>query len=251
MKSIILILCLIIVPSSVSYAKGYKHKTEAELAQMTPAQRVDEFANEQAYHKYRSDDDYYKLLEKYVYLDGLKAVPRAIEIIDEYDPTRSSGRSGRKGERYDGAGMLLADIDMKIIRLRASEEGRRAIAALERSVERMKAAHYGQPEQQEWKNHGRFGEVELTISELKETNHADVEIQSTFRYLKNIEISDAEMIGFSNFLTAKDSAYPAWSKTKGVVDDVHLSPAGDPVRISVFTEPEKFFEAYSEFKKIK
>src|SRR5881227_3294960 len=75
----------------------YYHKSEAELAAMTPSQRVDEYADEQAYHKYDLLADHqYELIHKYIVQDGLKALPHMIEIINEYDPAKPSATSDRK-----------------------------------------------------------------------------------------------------------------------------------------------------------
>lgn len=117
MKKAILILWLAIFASCVIQAEAYKHKTEAELARMTPAQRVDEYADEQAYHKYDVLDKQWMLIHRYIMRDGLAALPRMIEIIDEYDPTRPSGKRGHKGERFDAMWMLLDDLDNHVIRV--------------------------------------------------------------------------------------------------------------------------------------
>ena len=45
-------LTLFVIP-----AQAYKHKSEAELAQMTPAQRVNVFVEENVHHRYNLDDD--------------------------------------------------------------------------------------------------------------------------------------------------------------------------------------------------
>jgi hypothetical protein len=46
---------------------------------MTPAQRVDEYAEEQAHHKYDFLDNQGHLIGKYILRDGLAALPRMIE----------------------------------------------------------------------------------------------------------------------------------------------------------------------------
>jgi len=66
----------------------YKHKSEAEIAQLTPASGAwDEFAKEQAYHRFDLQDQQGLLLEKWVMSDGLAAVPRITQLIDEYNAT--------------------------------------------------------------------------------------------------------------------------------------------------------------------
>jgi hypothetical protein len=106
----------------------------AEIAQMTPAQRVDEWVNEQVHHRFDVLDRHRDLLRKYITNDGLKALPRMIEIMDEYDPTRFPEGKGRRGERFDACWLMLNYIDNYAVRLRGSSEGRRAMQALERVV---------------------------------------------------------------------------------------------------------------------
>src|SRR5919199_3908979 len=125
MKSITLLwlmgFTLFVVP-----VQAYKHKSEAELAQMTPAQRVDEWVNEQVHHRYDLEDDHEDVIKKYILRDGLAALPRMIEVMDEYDPTRFPEGKGRRGERFDACWLMLSYIDRRAVRLRGSEEGRRA-----------------------------------------------------------------------------------------------------------------------------
>src|SRR5215204_1565432 len=130
MKKMILILSLICFASSLAQAQKYKHKTEAEIAAMTPAQRVDEYVNEEVYHlKYWETDKQTELIRKYVLLDGMKAVPRLTEIIDAYDPTTFP--EGKLDDRYSASYYLLHFEDYSSVRLRSAEEGRRAITAIE------------------------------------------------------------------------------------------------------------------------
>jgi hypothetical protein len=87
MKSLILLLWLTSFTSFALPAQKYRHKSEAQIASLTPAQRVDEWVNELVYHRFDLSDEHESIIEKYILQDGLKALPRMIEIIDEYDPT--------------------------------------------------------------------------------------------------------------------------------------------------------------------
>jgi hypothetical protein len=229
MKQIILLLLLMSFASFVAQAQKYRHKTEAEIARMTPAQCVDEYAEEHAHHKYDVLDEQGDLIEEYIRRDGLKAVPRIIEIIDEYDPTRSLGKRGGKGERFDAAWMLLGMLDGHIVRLRASEEGRRALDALERSVERMRAAGYGKKDQHGWEKHGRFEGVVDLLKEAKGINSIDTSIKETFRLEYKIILSDEELLEFSNFLVANYPEHPSWSETDYIRDYTQINAAGNPL----------------------
>ncbi len=251
MKSIILLLCLIGFAFVAAPAKEYKHKSEAEIKALTPTQRVDEWVNEQVYHGFDVLDDQTELLRKYVILDAAKALPRLIEIVNEYDPTRSSGRSGRKGKRFDACWLMLGYIDDNALRLRGTDEGRQAINALERAVEQMRAAGYGQIDQHDWKRHGRFDLALLTLNRAKKINNKDNDIKNTFRFEYKLKLSDAELIELSNFLTNNYPDYPSWSETKMVRENIQSDGVTNSVQIDVLKKPERFYDAYLEFKKTK
>jgi hypothetical protein len=235
--------------ASFSCATGqFKHKSEAQIAAMTPAQRVDEFAYEQAYHKYNILDAQRFVIEKYVLRDGLKAVPRMIEIMNEYDPTRS-GETGHRGERFDAMWILLDDLDSRVVRLRASPEGRQAIDALERAINRMRAAGYGQNDQHEWAQHGRFNLAGMTLKHAKAINSGDTAIQDTFWVKYNLKVSDEELLAFTTCLIARDPTYPSWSEVDLIKDYSRLNEAGNPAQVYVMKSPDRFYEAYLAFKK--
>lgn len=229
----------------------YGHKLEAEIAAMTPAQRVEEYANEQAYHKYVVLDEQHGLISKYIRGDGLTALPRMIEIMDEYDPRNVSGRSGKKGERFDAMWMLLGELDDHVVRLRASPAGRQAIDTLERAIKRMRAAGYGQKDQHEWAEHGRFDLASMALQEAKGLNSTDTAIQDTFRVNYKIRLSHRELLAFTNSLVARDASYPSWSETDYIKDYSRVNDAGNPAQVYVLKKPDRFHEAYLQFKKQK
>ncbi len=235
----------------VIHAQRYKHKSEAEIARMTPAQQVDEWVNEQVHHRYDLSDDHADIIKKYILRDGLKALPRMIEIMDEYDPTRFPEGKGRKGERFDACWLMLGYIDRQAVRLRGSEEGRRAIDALERAIQRMRAANYGQKNQHEWEQHGRFESAVTYLEEAKGIGLADEAIRDTFRLVYKITLSETELLGFSNFLAAHYPEYPGWSERNHFRDYTQINEAGNPLWVRTMKKPERFYEAYLEFKKTK
>jgi len=251
-KSIILLLCLMVFASFGIQAQWYRHKSEDKIARMTPAQRVNEFVKEDTHHYYDVLDDYHgEVIEKYIRRDGLKALPRIIEIMDEYDPTRYSGRRGSKAARFDSARGVLYDLDNHIVRLRASEEGRRAIDALGRVIERMRTAGYAiKKDGFDW-NHSTLNISGDDFNQARGVNGMDNNIQDTFRFVNKIVLSDAELLEFSNFLTARYPEYPSWSEGRLVTDNTEISPAGLPVRNVMLIKPERYHKAYLEFKKTK
>jgi hypothetical protein len=236
---------------SIIHGQKYKHKSEAEIVGMTPAQRVDEWVNEQVHHRYDVLDRHRDLLRRYITADGLKALPRMIEIMDEYDPTRFREGKGRRGERFDACWLMFIYIDRGAVRLRGSEEGRRAMLALDQAIQRMRAAGYGQKGQDEWAKSGRFDLALMYLQEAKGVNETDRAIKDTFRLEHKVLLSDEELLAFSNFLIARDPTYPGWSETNYFRDYTQINEAGYPLWVYTMKKPERFYEAYLEFKKTK
>ncbi len=249
MKSIILLLFVMSFASLAIQAQKYKHKSEDEIAALTPAQRVDEYDNEWAHHRYDVMDKQIRLIGKYVLLDGIEALPRIIEIIDEYDPTHSSNK--RKGLRFDAAWMLLGDLDEHVFRVRSTDKGKQAIDAFERSIERMRKAGYGQNKQEGWERYGRVDYCSINLKELKGVNDQDKDIRSTLRFVYKIKLSDEELSEYSQYMTTHFPDYPSWSEGEMVKDDTDIAPDGRPAMNRILKKPERYYEAYLEFKKLK
>jgi hypothetical protein len=233
------------------YAQRYKHKSEGEIASMTPAQRVDEWVNEQVHHRYDVLDDQEALLRKYVTRDGLKGLPRLTEIMDEYDPTRFPEGKGRRGERFDASVLMFIYIDRQAVRVRASEEGRGAMDAVKRAIDRMRAAGYERKDQHEWKwvPDGRLEAAVAYLQESKGTNDTDEAIRHTLRLEYRIRLGNAELLEFSNFLVSHYPEYPSWSDAKFFRDYTDINEAGIPLPVRTMKKPEPFYQAYLEFKK--
>lgn len=251
MKSTILILCFMIFAPLTTQAQWWwwhGHKSETKIARMTPAERVDELIEEHFHHRYDVLDEQGDLIEKHILLDGTKALPRLVERINEYDPLRPNGNKETKYWRFEACWFMLSSMDNMAFRLRAAEKGRYAIDALERSVERMRVAGF---DAQDNSYNGIFTMVGNTVKNAKGINGKDLSIQDTFRFLYKIKLSDAELLDFSNYLTEHYPEYPSWSKNQMVMDDTEISPAGLPVRNAMLINPERYREAYLEFKKTK
>lgn len=249
-KRLFLLWLFTVVPF-VDGCAQYRHKSEAEIAAMTPAQRIDEYANEQAFHKFDILDKQNQLISKYLRRDGLNALPRMIEIMNEYDPVNAAGRDANKGERFDAMWMFLGELDNQVVRLRASAEGRQAIQALERAIARMRAAGAGKKDQQEWAEHGRFDLASTTLQDAKGVNATDEAIQDTLRISYKIRLSNQELRAFTNSLVSRDAGYPGWSDMDLIKDYSRMNEAGNPAQVYILKTPERFYEAYLEFKKQK
>ena len=247
MKSIILLLFLISFAPFAAHA--YKHKSEAEIAQMTPAQRVDEWVKEYIYHRFDVLDDQRDLIRKYTEIDGLKALPRIIDYLNGYDPAHKN--KSRNVENYESCKIMLGFIDGFAVRLRASEEGRRAIDALAHSIERMRAAGFAVKKDGYDRDNSLFVVTENDLKEAKGIGWTDDNIQNTFRFVYKIKLSDAELLDFSNYLTEHYPKYPSWSQGKLTKDDTDIAPDGLPSMNVMIEKPERYYEAYLEFKKTK
>lgn len=94
MKFVVLILCLfsfVSVSAQTPWWWYKKHKSETKIVKMTPEKRVDEYIDEHFHHRWDVLDEQSELIEKYILLDGTKALPRIIERMDRYDPSRPNG----------------------------------------------------------------------------------------------------------------------------------------------------------------
>lgn len=231
-----------------------KHKSETKIAKMTPDKRVDEFIDEHFHHRWDVLDDQGELISKYILLDGTKALPRIIERINAYDPSRPNGNKETKYWKFEACWFLLNNMDVTAFRLRSSEEGRRAINALEKSVERMRAAGFAVDDIDDREKHsdnGIFIMVGNDVRDLKGINSKDKSIQDAFRIIYKVKLSDSEVLNFSNYLTERYPDYPSWSKMKVVKDETQINSAGYPLQFHIVEKPERFYETYLEFKKTK
>jgi hypothetical protein len=239
---------LSLAPVAVS-AQRYKHKSEGEIARLTPAQLVDQWVNEQVHHRYDLSDDQGEVIKKYVLHAGLKSLPRMIEIMDEYDPAHLRKDKGRRGERFDACWLMLGYLDSLALRLRASQEGRTAMATLKRAINRMQAAgaERKQDDAWEWVPHGRFDGAVACFKQAEGINDADEAIRNSLRLQHQIRLSDANLLEFSNFLVTRDPTYPSWSQR----DFIKIEEAGKPMPGLVMKNLRPFYQAYIEFKRIK
>ena len=121
--------------------------------------------------------------------------------------------------------------------------------ALERAIDRMRKAGYGQEDQHEWEQHGRFELASRTLRDAKGINQRDRATRETLRLEYKVTLSEGELLAFSNFLVARYPEYPAWSETKLIKDPVLKNDAGYALHFYVLKSPDRFYEAYLEFKK--
>jgi hypothetical protein len=224
---------------------NYKHKSEAELTAMPPAQRIDEVVKEQLYHM-PNVEDYPASLGIYLRKDGVQVMPVLTEYMNAYDP---KNYSKCEGMRFHVAFTRSGDIDDNVVRLRGIKEGQLAIDALERGIERMRDAGF---DKSNHKRSGDFNFALLHLKLLKGINISDRSIMDTFWVQHKIKMSDSELLEFCNFLILRDPTYPAWSEMTGLIKDhSRTNEAGYPLQVYLLKKPERYYEAYLEFKKTK
>ncbi len=219
--------------------EDYRHKSEAELAAITPNQRVDEYLKEMSYHRgdsipnYTNGRDQREVIYDYIMKDGVKALTALAEIANRYNPDIEEDID--LASDFSNAFYLAGLIDNNVIRIRATEEGRSAIKVFEDVLNRMKKAGFAD-ENNRWNNdYSRELDI-LRILQGKELSFRDTNIRDTLREKHKIQISDEEMIKFSHYLTLLDPTYPGRC-------DVRFPPL--PL---ICKDSKEYYEAYLKFK---
>jgi hypothetical protein len=218
--------------------KNYKHKSEVEIAAMTPEQRIDEQILENDVHPiWTSDDDKQSdLIAKYRRLDGARGLAHIARLIDSYHPKR------KRTDRSHAALMMASQIDERVVRLRASPEGREVIKAIERLAARSKDP-----------NDKFESQAEMSLKFAQGTNMTDEAIHNSLWLRYRIKLSDEEMLRFTNFLILRDPTYPSWSEQDFIrisdADAREKNDLGLPVtQIYVMKNPQRFYQEYLALK---
>lgn len=227
------------------WAQASAHKSENEIARMTPEQRVDEACEEYARHGF-VDSVYQDLLEVYVGRDGIKAVPALSKIVDQYDPGPHEGNTKRKNSRCFAAEGFLSYIDENVVRLRGSEAGKQGIDAMRRLIERMRAAHFDSAESYD-SNHRRFQGSIFVLTRLAGVNGCDEAIRNTLRLQYKTSLSEKEFVDYVSYLIAQNAEYPGWSKLEETKHPTERNNAGYPIWYLVVKNPEPHYKAYLQF----
>jgi hypothetical protein len=212
---------------------------------MTPEQRVEEHCREYVRHGL-VDSDYRDSIKSYLHRDGLSAVPYLANIIKQYNPARAEARGKERGERAYACTTLLPEIDANVVRLRASDEGRKAIEAMRELLDRMRAAHFDTSE-----SYDERITCEILVSGLKEIemlNACDEAIRDSLRLRYGISLSDKELLDLTNHMISQDPYYPSWSEREEYKDLTRHNEAGNPLWYVIMKKPEPFYTAYLQYK---
>jgi hypothetical protein len=236
-------------PGAPGFLTGFpKHKSETELARMTPERLVDEYCTEYIRHRYDVLDRYRNVLEDYISRNAVNAMLLSARIIDQYDPTTQDGGSKARGDRADAVWILLLDLDRNFIRLRGSEEGRVAIESIRRLVQRMEAARFDARDEYDYWRQGRYNSLRDYLHEAEGINYCDEAIRHTLTLKYKIELSDQALLQFVNYLMSKDPRYPGWSKREQYEDLTQRNEAGNTIGYLIMKNPEPFYNAYLEYQ---
>ena len=226
--------------SQITAQVSYQHKTENEIAALSPTERVNEYLKERDYHapfdpvgKENDGRDQSVLIKDYIRKDGAKALPALANIANSYQPTRSG--VSEQGGRFEEVFFLAEDIDNVAIRIRATEEGRAAIKVFADVLNRMKEAGYDD-ETHKWNKIYLAYMDKLKTMKGERISFTDGHIQDTLRIKHNINVSDEEMVKFAKYLTSLTPIYPSQC-------EIRFPPP--PL---ICKDSEEFYKAYLKFK---
>jgi len=217
----------------------YRHKSIEELSAMSPSQLIDESIKEQLYHQGDSsnvenhDNAYAFSFDQYL---KKVEVQKLLTVLTQYLVYDPGTESKCKETGFFVASATVGSIDNGVVRLRALPEGRLAIAALEKSVQRLKDAGLADTD------HDRNYLFNLSAHQLemaKGTSIRDEIIRATLEVRHKIQMSESEYLEFSNYLTSVDPKYPTWSE---------VGEYGPPTLVK---DSQKYFDAYAKFKSSK
>jgi hypothetical protein len=255
MRAVICLLIMLSVAPGVLHAQlSLAHKSEGQIAGMTPEQRVEEYVKEYARHYYDEHYDYLKLLTKYIYRDGPKALPAIAKVMGEYDPAAIKKWDERKAKRHQAAHALLSEIDGKVFRIRAFSDGKNVIEAAKRAQERIEKSSNTR-ENDLGENiddlRGLHKLVANFTKQLEGLSLLDHWIKDTLWFRYDIELPEADLLGFINFLITRDPHYPSWARTETYNPAVHGFKKGVKSHRNLFgilKNPEPIFQLYQEYK---
>lgn len=171
------------------------------------------------------------MIYDYIMKDGVKALPALAQVANRYYPKREIDDD--VAEDFSNAFYLAGLIDNNVIRIRGKEEGRSAIKVFEEVLSRMKNAGFAD-EKNKWNNDYSRELDTLKVLQGKILSFKDETIQETLKVKHKIQISDEEMIKFSNYLTSLDPTYPSRCKSNY------------PQQTCI--DSKEFYEAYLRFK---
>lgn len=208
--------------------RNFVHKSIGDLGRMDAEQLLQEAVNEQIYHRPATNDDYRFDISKHALRVGEGMFESIIKAIDAYDPAH---RSDCNWMRFHIASLTADSLDNRVVRLRGSQSGKRIIEALQKAIDRMKAAGFGEGESSRKSDLNLAAQI---INGLSGVNQIDEEIKQTLISRKGMAISDDRVVDFTNFLLSLDPKYPSWSE-----------PSNDSS--GTLKDSEGYYRAYNKY----
>jgi hypothetical protein len=245
-----LVVALLCVPQATRAQFSFAHKSEGQIVGMTPEQRVEEYVKEYVRHYMPGHPEYEEVLRKYIFQDGLRALPTIIRVLGEYDPVRMKKWNWEKAKRHQAAHHLLSRIDNEAFRLRGFEEGRKAIEAVERAKRRLAEAIATRSDDLGESIDDLQTVYDLAVDfgqDLVGHNILDSKIRDTLWYKYDIDLSEGELLSFVNYLIAKDPYYPSHIKPKSLSPPGFKKGSKRIIQIIV-EDPEAVHKLYREYK---
>ena len=212
--------------------KNYKHRSESEIAKMTVEERIYEQIREHE-HITNFGDKHYLVFQKYLRQDGAKTFPYLIKLMDGYNPRRHRDSSSFV------ATQIAVGIDESVARLRASDQGRQVIDAMNRLYARMEAEG------------GTGAGVELDLKRVTGTNFKDQAIADALWLSYRINMSESELLDFANYLIKVAPDYPSWSETECKMDiKRNKTSVFSHTQGPVVKKPLRYYQSYLAFKRM-
>jgi len=213
-----------------------EHLTREQLERLSADELVREYGKDGIQHL--GCLEYGKLIVEIIMKRPKEVFLAVAKVFDDYDPTTFKGRMHHKDVWASWALALISYIDNNVFRIRAIEEGRIALEALQKELKRKKAAgHDTDKVDYGWK---MLYKSEMSVyNEMLGANARDDDIARQLKEEYQIQLSDEELRKFSDFLITKDPAYYSWG-------DLVLG-SGKP--IPRFNNMIPYYDAYLEFKK--
>jgi hypothetical protein len=225
-----------------------RHRPDEDIVRMTPDQRVQEYCEEYARHS-DGHSKYRHLLADLIMTDGSKAVPALTRFVNEFDPNDRKANNQRRDANCYAAEGLLYQMDQGRVRLRGISEGRIAIDAIKRLAERMKAAHFDRErEETEYSRPLRYEGTLGGLRSLESINRYDHAIRDTLALRYNIDLSEDDILGFTNSLLSKDPYYPTWSEIELFKDRRKTNEGGYPLQYLIVKDIGLFYQAYLRYR---
>ncbi|OGF65731.1 MAG: hypothetical protein A2Y62_08380 [Candidatus Fischerbacteria bacterium RBG_13_37_8] len=209
------------------------HLTKEKLEKLPADELVREYGKEIMRHG--PCIEYERILEEIIMKKPEEVLLGVAKVFNEYDPNSFKGRMNNKRAWSHWAFALIWGIDNNKFRIRAIPEGRIALEALGKELERRKAA--GEHEHKDRK--GVYKSDVGMYNDMLGANSADDDIALHLQKDYQIQLSKEELNKFSDFLIAKDPAYYQWGNLDFTIPKEKRKPL----------EMRPYYEAYLEFKK--